>query len=118
MQSEDNNIGVVTAVAAVDGQAQTGAVTPAETIDQWLEIERLSKSSFYELDRRGLAPYGYVVPDSKIRRITESHESWRARMVALAATEAAKLETSRRRELAKAAGKHAAKSRRARSRHG
>ena len=81
MHTEDD-----TDITAGDGKAQTGgAVTPAETITTWCAVEDLSKSAFYELDRRGLAPYGYAVPDSKIRRITESHQSWRARMAEAAA---------------------------------
>jgi predicted secreted protein len=50
------------------------------------------------------------VPGTRFRRVVESHESWRARMAALAKTEDAKLESERRREIASIAGKAAAAS--------
>ena len=91
MQSED--------ITAGDGAGAT--VTPGQTVDEWRAVDRISKSSFYKLERLGLAPYSYTVPETKIKRITESHPSWRARMRAIAAEKAAKLETARARKLSK-----------------
>ena len=85
-------------------------VTTAETVDEWRAVEALSKSSFYELQKSGRGPQMLRVPDSKIVRVIESHASWRARMAALAASEAGELETERRRQLARDAGQRAAAS--------
>lgn len=85
-------------------------VTAAETVDKWRAVEALSKSSFYELQKSGHGPQMLRVPNSKIVRVIESHASWRARMAALATSEAGKLETERRQELARDAGRRAAAS--------
>lgn len=86
------------------------SVPPAETIDDFRRVEALSKASFYKLERLGLSPRTYRVPGTKIVRIVETHNSWRERIAALSALKAAELETARRRELAKVAGKRAAAS--------
>ena len=112
MQPDNTDIAADSAdFVAPDGKAQT-ATTTAETHDQWRATEQLSKSSFHKIRRLGLGPHEYAIPGTKIRRITESHESWRARMAEAAAAKAAKLESARARKITKAAGKHAAKSRR------
>lgn len=89
-------------------------VAPAETIDDFRRVEALSKASFYKLEKLGLAPRTYRVPNTKIVRIVKSHASWRERIAALSASKAAELETARRRELARVAGKRAAEIRRSR----
>ncbi|SFJ71820.1 hypothetical protein [Bradyrhizobium sp. Gha] len=84
---------------------------PAQTIAQFCRAESLSKSSYYALRRRGLGPDERRVPGTKIIRITaEAHAAWRERIDAFARTEAAQLETERRRKLASIAGQIAAQS--------
>jgi hypothetical protein len=79
----------------------------SEKIREFCNVEKFSIAFFYELERRGLGPLMLDVPGTRFRRVVESHESWRARMAALAKTEHARLETARRRELASLAGKAA-----------
>ena len=82
----------------------------SETIAAFCDAENLSKSSYYELQKRGLGPEELRPPGTKIIRITpEAHAKWRERMSELARTEAAELEAARRRELATIAGRLAAK---------
>jgi hypothetical protein len=82
----------------------------SEKIREFCNVEKFSIAFFYELERRGLGPLMLDVPGTKFRRVVESHESWRARMAALAQTEDARLETARRRAQAAIAGKVAAAS--------
>jgi hypothetical protein len=82
----------------------------SEKIREFCNVEKFSIAFFYELERRGLGPLMLDVPGTRFRRVVESHESWRARMAALAKTEDAKLETERRRAQAAIAGKDAAAS--------
>ena len=83
----------------------------SQTIREFCDGERISVSSFYEMQRRGLGPELLEVPGTKIGRITpEAHAAWRARMAALAQSEAAQLESERRRAQAVMAGRAAAKS--------
>jgi len=82
----------------------------SEKIREFCNVEKFSIAFFYELERRGLGPLMLDVPGTRFRRVVESHESWRARMGALAKTEDAKLETERRRAQAAIAGKVAAAS--------
>jgi hypothetical protein len=73
--------------------------------------ERISLSSFYEMQRRGLGPELLEVLGTKIRRVTaEARAAWRVRMTKLAQSEAAQLEAQRRREIAAVAGRIAARS--------
>jgi hypothetical protein len=86
---------------------------PSETIDEFCRAENFSKSFYYELKKRNLAPDELRPPGTKVIRITpEAHAAWRGRMAELSRTEAAELEATRRRELAVIAGKLAAKSER------
>ena len=82
----------------------------SEKIREFCNVEKFSIAFFYELERRGLGPLMLDVPGTRFRRVVELHESWRARMAALAKTEDAKLETERRRAQAAIAGKVAAAS--------
>jgi predicted DNA-binding transcriptional regulator AlpA len=81
------------------------------TIPEFCKLERLSKATFYNLKKRGLAPAVLAIPGSNIRRITAAARAeWYARMRELAGGEAAQLEHERRRELTATAGKLAAQS--------
>jgi hypothetical protein len=83
----------------------------SETRAEFCAAERLSKSSFHKLKKLGLAPQEYVIPGTRIARITaEAHAAWRSRMANLAQSKAAKLEAERRREIAMTAGRLAAQS--------
>ena len=82
----------------------------SEKIREFCNVEKFSIAFFYELERRGLGPLMLDVPGTRFRRVVELHESWRARMAALAKTEDAKLETERRRAQTAIAGKVAAAS--------
>ena len=94
-----------TRIAFVDESERS--MTPAE----WRWKRRVSKSSHYELKKRGLAPEETIVPGTKIARISpDADRRWEARMARLAETEAARLEAVRRRELASVAGRIAAES--------
>jgi hypothetical protein len=90
----------------------------ALTIAQFCRAEHLSKSSYYELRRRGLGPDELRLPGTKIIRITaEARAAWRERMAEFARSEAAQLEAERRRKMASVAGQVAARSPRHISRH-
>jgi hypothetical protein len=82
----------------------------SEKIREFCKVEKFSLAFFYELERRGLGPKMLEVPGTNVRRVVESHESWRARMAEHAKSEAAQLERERRREIASTAGKAAAAS--------
>jgi hypothetical protein len=71
----------------------------ALTVPEFCWLEHLSKSKFFELKRRGLAPTTTDV-DGLQRISPQSREDWHERMAALAKSEAAQLEAERRRELA------------------
>jgi len=79
----------------------------SETITEWCAKERMSKASFYALLRANpeLAPKTITIPNTRIIRVIESHEDWRARVAELAQSDAARLEAARRREIASLAGK-------------
>jgi hypothetical protein len=83
-----------------------------ETITEWCAKERMSKASFYSLLRANpeLAPKTITIPNTRIIRVIESHEDWRARVADLARSADAQLEAARRREIASIAGKAAIKS--------
>jgi hypothetical protein len=82
----------------------------SEKIREFCNVEKFSLAFFYELERRGLGPKMLEIPGTKVRRVVESHESWRARMTQLAKSEDAKLESERRRAQAAEAGRIAAQS--------
>jgi hypothetical protein len=81
----------------------------ALTVPEFCWLEHLSKSKFFELKRRGLAPTTTDV-DGLQRISPQSREDWHERMAALAKSEAAQVEAERRRELAAVAGRAAAAS--------
>jgi hypothetical protein len=65
----------------------------------------------HKLKVLGLAPDEYIVPGTRVARITqEADAAWEERMRVLGRGEAARLESERRRTLAAAAGKAAAAS--------
>jgi hypothetical protein len=81
------------------------------TVGEFCLVERFSKTAYYGLKSRGLAPDEFEIPGTRIKRITpEAHAAWRERMAALAQSEAAQLEAERRRAQAVAAGRIAAAS--------
>jgi hypothetical protein len=83
----------------------------SQTTTEFCQSEHISKATFYDLRKRGLAPEVLEVPGTKIKRITsQARETWRARMAELAKAEATQLEAERRRELAAIAGRIAARS--------
>jgi hypothetical protein len=84
-------------------------VAKGETITEWCATESISKASFYALPLK-LRPETYEIPGTRIKRVVESHESWRARVAASMQTKVARLEAERRRELAAVAGRIAAAS--------
>ena len=83
----------------------------SKTIAEFCHAKHLSKTSYYELKRRGLNPDELRIPNSKIVRITpEAEAAWDQRMTELSKSEAAELEVARRRGLTVIAGKRAAES--------
>jgi len=83
----------------------------SQTIAEFCQHERISKTTFYKLRAAGLGPNELRLPNSAVVRITpEAREAWRVRMTEIAKTEAAQLEVERRRELAAVAGRIAAES--------
>ena len=77
--------------------------------DEFCFAENISKTKYYELKKRGLAPDETNI-DGLLRIYTESARKWHERMAELAKSEAARLEAERRRELAVIAGRAAAQS--------
>jgi hypothetical protein len=79
---------------------------PSMTIDGFCLAEAMSKASFFKLRRLGLAPDTYLVPGTRLVRITQvARRAWQKRMAELSKTEAAKRAQQRRTALASAAGK-------------
>lgn len=85
---------------------------PSETIAEWCKVEKMSKATFYGLRQRNpeLAPQTIEIPKTRIVRVVESHEAWRARITKAMKVKAARLEVARRREIAAIAGRIAAQS--------
>lgn len=82
-----------------------------KTLTEFIAQKRLSKTSYYDLRKRGLGPDETVYPGSRIIRISATAEqAWDERMAKAARTKAARLEAKRRHEIALIAGKAAAKS--------
>ena len=104
--------------------APTTAAPPLDddrswTISGFCAVEKFSKSFYYDLRKRGLAPDETRFPDSSTVRITPAaRAAWHERLKVLAQTKAAELERQRRVELSRAAGKAAARSPRHVSRAG
>jgi hypothetical protein len=83
---------------------------PDKTLAEFLAQKRFSKAYYYSLKQRGLAPNETLYPGRVIRISAEAEQAWEEKIAAHAASKAAKLEVARRREIATAAGKAAAKS--------
>jgi hypothetical protein len=81
----------------------------AFSLSEFCRVENFSKSFFYALRKKNLAP---AVSDiNGLLRITpQAREEWHQRMLELAKSSAAQVEAERRRELATVAGKAAAAS--------
>jgi CRISPR/Cas system-associated protein Csm6 len=98
----------------MDSETNTcGAVATAETsktIEQFCEVENISISTYYKLKRLGLSPAELAILPKVIRITPQAHALWREQTMARATSEAAQLETERRRQLAKMAGERSAKS--------
>ena len=81
----------------------------SETIAEFCARERISKATFFKLQRTGLAPE--TVRFFNIVRITaDSRRRWHRRIAELSQSDAAALEQQRRVQLASRAGQAAAKS--------
>jgi hypothetical protein len=92
-------------------ESTSGKQEPARTIPEWCEGKRICPATYYKLKRLGLTPDELHVPGTNIRRITpEADRAWVARMAELTKTKEYKREAQRRTDLAKKAGKLAAKS--------
>jgi len=67
------------------------------TLEQWRQHRHLSKSTHYQLRKRGLAPEEIAVPGTTIRRISpQADREWEEKMRALAQGKAAQQEAQRR----------------------
>ena len=54
------------------------------TIAEFCRAERISRATYYGLQKRGIGPDEFVIPGTKIKRVTdESAAAWRTRMVCL-----------------------------------
>jgi hypothetical protein len=84
---------------------------PSMTIDAFCMAETMSKAFYFNMQRLGLGPAVYIVPGTKLQRITaKARREWHERMANLSQQQAAKRERERRRQLARAAGKLAVQS--------
>lgn len=80
-------------------------------IDDFCKIENICSTEYFTMRKRGHGPAELRIPGSRVVRITQAaHLEWRQRMAELATSKAGELETARRRELAKVAGKRSAAS--------
>jgi hypothetical protein len=78
---------------------------------EFSKLERISLSTYFQLLKKGLAPYERHIRGTKIFHISEaSRREWRARMHRLSQEETSRLIDERRREQARKAGKIAAQS--------
>jgi hypothetical protein len=81
----------------------------AFSLSEFCRLEGFSKSFFYQLRKKNLAPT--VTDINGLLRISStSRQEWHQRMLELAKSSAAQVEAERRRELATVAGKAAAAS--------
>jgi len=84
---------------------------PSMTINEFLAVERISRSSYYKMRDHGYGPAETRVPDTEIIRISaRARREWHARLEERARSEAAELERKRRASQRRAAGKAAAAS--------
>jgi hypothetical protein len=91
--------------------AHTNTAPSSKTIGEFCQDERISKSVYYDMKRRGIGPVELVIPGTKVIRIThEAQANWRQRMAQLSKGRAMRLETERRRKQTTQAGKIAAAS--------
>ena len=83
----------------------------ALTISEWCRAKGICIATYYKLKKLGLTPAELHIPGTIIKRITpEADREWIARMAELTKTKEYKREAKRRTDLAKKAGKLAAKS--------
>jgi hypothetical protein len=81
----------------------------ALTQKEFQYLERMSPSKYHGLKNKGLGPKETDI-DGMLRILPEDRQAWHERMAELAESETTKLEAERRREIATAAGRVAAKS--------
>ena len=83
----------------------------ARTIPQWCQGKQICIATYHKLKKLGLTPDELHIPGTNIKRITpEADRAWIARMAELTKTKEYAREVKRRTDLAKKAGKLAAKS--------
>ena len=93
-----------------------GALVPkqeerAMTRAEFWTAEHMSSSTYHKMRKAGLGPDEVQLPGMAFTRITaKARREWHARMEEFRKSRAAQLERERRSELARAAGKKAAKS--------
>ena len=86
---------------------------PSMTINEFLAVERMSRSSYYKMRALGYGPAEMHVPGTEIIKISaraRAPREWHARLEERASSEAAELERKRRASQRRAAGKIAAAS--------
>jgi hypothetical protein len=84
---------------------------PSMTINEFLAVERMSRSSYYKMRALGYGPAEMRVPGTEIIRISaRARREWHARLEERNRSEAAELEHERRASQRRAAGKNAAAS--------
>jgi hypothetical protein len=84
---------------------------PSSTIDEFCTLEKISRASFFKMQRAGVGPELLRVPNTNIVRVTATaRRAWHLRMEDIAQQEAATLERQRRVDHAQRAGRAAAKS--------
>jgi hypothetical protein len=69
----------------------------SKTISEFCRAKRISKSSYYEMKKRGIGPDEFIIPGTAVIRITpQSEAAWDQRIAELSKSKAAKLEAQRR----------------------
>jgi hypothetical protein len=54
------------------------------TIEEFCAVEKISRTSFFKMQRKGIAPETFRIPGMAIVRVTaQARQEWRARMAAL-----------------------------------
>ena len=90
--------------------ASTWAGRTSSTVDEFCAEENISASTYYKLKRLGLAPAELMILPKVIRITPQARRDWHAMVRARAQSADIQLEVARKRELARVAGKRAAKS--------
>jgi hypothetical protein len=86
--------------------------SPAIPFHVWLQQHGYSKQEFADMERRGIAPRVIRPPGKRKGFITEADDkAWEEKMIAYTESEAGRREAERRVEIARAAGRASAKSR-------